>query len=389
MAAADAAGAAHRSIERLRRWLLDDAYPRWTRCALDRVHGGFHESIAWRGPNPDEPRRARVQLRQLYSFAQAPALGWRDDTTALVVDGLRYFMRHYRRPDGLYRTLVAPGGAPIDERALLYDQAFVLLALAACERTAGLGPETLAAARALRGTLHRRLGDAQGGFRSALPDEPLRLSNPHMHLLEAAIAWAAQSDDPEWPALADAVVALLLERLMDPARGVVREYFDAEWRPAEGLQGRVVEPGHMFEWASLLLAWSDHAATGTGAGGAARRLAAVAEAGGVHGGIVVDALLDDLGVHESSARLWPQTERLKAAVAMACAGGDPAWWLRAAEAVRAIERYFTPDLPGLWYDQLSADGQRRPHGVTSASTLYHLVGAVASITVVAPAARDA
>ena len=32
--------------------------------------------------------------------------------------------------------------------------------------------------------------------------------------------------------------------------------FDADWRPLAGLTGRLVEPGHQFEWAWLLERWS-------------------------------------------------------------------------------------------------------------------------------------
>ena len=68
-----------------------------------------------------------------------------------MTDGLKYFLAHYRRPDGLFRTLVAADGAVLDERAYLYDQAFVLLALAESERLLRSGPELIdAAARCAR-----------------------------------------------------------------------------------------------------------------------------------------------------------------------------------------------------------------------------------------------
>ena len=46
---------------------------------------------------------------------------------AIVRRGIDYFIGRYRRPDGLFRTLVDAEGMPLDERALLYDQAFALL----------------------------------------------------------------------------------------------------------------------------------------------------------------------------------------------------------------------------------------------------------------------
>src|ERR1700691_4228668 len=52
----------------------------------------------------------------------------------------RVFLKHYRRADGLYRTLVAPDGSPIDNSALLYDQAFALLGIASARRLLGPDP---------------------------------------------------------------------------------------------------------------------------------------------------------------------------------------------------------------------------------------------------------
>ena len=108
-------------------WLCDAAYPLWSTKGVDPA-GGFHERLAQNGRPLAEPRRSRVNPRQAYCFAVAPSLGWRGDSAALVKHGLDYWVARYQRPDGLFRTLVAADGAPLDDRALLYDQAFGLLA---------------------------------------------------------------------------------------------------------------------------------------------------------------------------------------------------------------------------------------------------------------------
>src|ERR1700683_3813740 len=113
--------------ELLLHWLRADAYPLWATQGYDPIYGGFQESLTSAGPTADLPRRLRVQARQIYSFARAAAFGWNQaDAARLVTRGLEYLLGHYRRSDGLFRTLVAPDGSPLDERAVLYDQAFVL-----------------------------------------------------------------------------------------------------------------------------------------------------------------------------------------------------------------------------------------------------------------------
>lgn len=125
------------TLEALLDWLVQSAYPLWARLGYDSFYGGYHELLGRDGPIEREPRRARVQVRQIYAFARAASFGWTGDAPALVAQGWAYFFKHYLRPDGLFRTLVAFDGSLLDGQAFLYDQAFVLLALAETERAFG------------------------------------------------------------------------------------------------------------------------------------------------------------------------------------------------------------------------------------------------------------
>jgi mannose/cellobiose epimerase-like protein (N-acyl-D-glucosamine 2-epimerase family) len=363
-----------REHQSLQRWLLHDAYPLWAAQGYDRRRGGFQESLTSAGPVVDQPRRARVQARQIYAFARAASFGWQpEQARRLVTDGLQYFLAHYRRSDGLFRTLVAADGQALDERAWLYDQAFVLLALAESEKLLRTGPELIDAAQSLRAALYQHLKLAGPGFCSGVPETSPLLSNPHMHLLEAALSWSAVDADPAWRALADEIVALALSRFLDAGSGALREQFDEQWAPAAGIAGRIVEPGHQFEWAWLLLTWGG---AGTAAAyPAAVRLALIGETHGIRGGVAVNALLADFSVHDAEARLWPQTERLKAAALLGAMTREPRYWSLAVQAAQGLRRYLATDVPGLWYDRLQADGQFVQQSAP-ASSFYHIVCAI-------------
>ena len=41
-----------------------------------------------------------------------------------------------------------------------------------------------------------------------------------------------------------------------PTTGALREFFAADWSPAPGIDGRIAEPGHHYEWAFLLARWA-------------------------------------------------------------------------------------------------------------------------------------
>ena len=58
---------------------------------MDAATGGFEELIDLDGRAVPAVRRARVQARQVYTFATAGALGWDGPWRAVMERGLAYF----------------------------------------------------------------------------------------------------------------------------------------------------------------------------------------------------------------------------------------------------------------------------------------------------------
>ncbi len=374
--------AAAQTCRALKAWLLEHAYTRWWAQGADRERGGFFERVAQDGTGLVEPRRARVNPRQIYCYSHAEALGWTGPARQAVQHGLDYFLQHYRREDGLFRGLVEPDGRVVTERAVLYDQAFALLAFACAYQTFSRGDDRQRA-HELHDVLRARLGHHIAGFEESQPRITPLISNSHMHLLEASLEWMELDRAPQWSALADEIVELALTCFIDPGTGFVLEFFDRDWRPAQGVDGRVVEPGHQYEWAWLLLRWSarrKEARSAKKASDVAYRLVALAEAHGVDRtrGVVMNTMLTDTVVRDAQARLWPQTERMKAACTMAELTGDPIYWAAADEAARALQKYLSTPLPGLWYDKITVEGTLIEEPAP-ASTFYHIVCAVAEM----------
>ena len=73
----------------------------------------------------------------------------------------------------------------------------------------------------------------------------------------------------------------------------------------------------------------------------------------------MNSLLDDFSPHDAGARLWPQTERLKAAAIAARLTGEARYFTMAATAGESLLRYLDTPLPGLWYDRIDAAGPAR------------------------------
>jgi mannose/cellobiose epimerase-like protein (N-acyl-D-glucosamine 2-epimerase family) len=200
-----------------------------------------------------------------------------------------------------------------------------------------------------------------------------------MHLLEAALAWEEAGGDKGWADLADRIVELALARFIDPGTGLLREFFSEDWSPAPGLDGSLVEPGHQFEW-SWLLARHGRSRPHAASLAAAWRLFE----GGLKGvdpqrGVAMDAYDIGGGVRSARARLWPQTEWLKAAMILATVTDDgrrEACLTQAARAQRALWRYLTPS--GLWRDKMLENGKFIDEPAP-ASSFYHVMAAFSQV----------
>jgi mannose-1-phosphate guanylyltransferase/mannose-6-phosphate isomerase len=323
---------------------------------VDPANGGFREALSWTGVPHDPRYRARTQARQAFVYATAAADGIEGPWRAVAERGFERFLHQAQRGDGLFAAILDLDGTPIDRTAYLYEHAFVLLAATA------LGRDGLA------GNVRERLEafrhDA-GGFREPGP-HPFQ-ANALMHLFEAALAGEAAGGDDGWPGMADELAELALGRFIDPATGALSEFYDRDWRRLPGEAG-LIEPGHQFEWAWLLERWG--AARGRAdARTAARRLFGVGRRGfDPARNAAVNALADDLSIRDGGARLWPQTEHLKAALVL----GDTAAALQGANGLAA---YLDTPARGVWRERMRADGSfiEEPSPATS---FYHLYLAI-------------
>lgn len=355
---------------RVRRWLFDQALPLWAEAGIDAA-GRFVEKLDFEGrPLTGLPRRTRVQARQVYVFAEAASLGWTGAETVARC-GLEALIRDHGRDDGLWVRAVDDAGAVIDPTPDLYDLAFVLFALAAArrvlkdERALPLALSTLAA-------IETRMADpVHGGWQEALPPVLPRRQNPHMHMLEALLAWQAIAPEPAFEAAARRVLDLFATRFFDREHLMLGEFFTADWSVAPGGAGQVIEPGHHLEWVWLLdqarrLGFDGHDRL-------AQALFASALTNGFDAGGMVVREVDRIGVvRDGGRRLWGQTEAIRTLVLRG----------RHARALALIDGVFATHLatakPGLWVDSYDAQGRPQDASVP-ASTLYHLMTAFSAL----------
>ena len=360
------------ALARLGAWLREAAWPVWLAKGVDRARGGFFEALDLHGKTcMADFRRLRVVARQIYVFSEAHRAGLNGADQAVRL-GLAFLDRHAMHREGGYAWRFDLSHAPIDGTRDLYDHAFVLLALASA--TAIYPADLLRPkARALLEWIELSLPHPNGGYLESLPPALPRRQNPHMHLLEALLAAYEAFGDEVFLLRAKALVKVFSTQLFDVKSGALPEFFDESLQPITESGIFVVEPGHHCEWVWLLRRFQSLTAPAPALQEISRRLMAFVDLHGldpVHGG-VIDVVASSGAPLETSCRLWPQTERLKAEFLRADA--TPARQLTAIEALAA---YLRPD--GLWHERRNVKGDLLDQPAP-ASSLYHLTAAILTV----------
>jgi len=198
-----------------------------------------------------------------------------------------------------------------------------------------------------------------------------RRQNPHMHLFEATLALCEVGDgDPADLALATELWRLAEAYFFTPA-GVV-EFFDDALIPLPGDAGRTLEPGHGFEWAWLAGRWAVIGGANTSAW--VEQLYGAGRRGVGPLGMACDEIWPDGTIKTATARCWPQTEWLKAALTRFELGHAGALE-DVGQAYAALMTYRDGLSAGLWRDRRLENGDWQTGG-SPASTGYHIVCAL-------------
>jgi mannose/cellobiose epimerase-like protein (N-acyl-D-glucosamine 2-epimerase family) len=362
-------------VDDLTRWMKEIALPFWAEHGQDRASGAFHERLMPDGAlDRHAIQRVRVQFRQIYVYAHAEVLGWHQGGAAIALTGFDHVMRAWHAPDGEpgFIHLMRPDGAIESALRDSYDHAFAVLALSWLLRATG-EPRVAAALDATLAFVDAHLTAADGSLLESLPPAQPRRQNPQMHWFEAMLALKeAAAHESADRRLAQA--RRQFDRMIDPATGMLGEYFDDSWRPAPGAPGGSVEPGHLAEWAWLLrqherilgLVRSDQPT---------RLIAHAARWFEPKTGLLVDETDRNGAIRRGTRRSWLATEWAKAQIGEVEAGIADAR-PRAIAALEAMDRHhLRKPFPAGWIDQL--DEQARPvAGPVPSSILYHVFVAV-------------
>lgn len=360
--------------DKTRDWLWT-AFDVWAEKGWDSERGGFVEQLDMDGnPDREADRRVRVQARQVFSFAKAIELGWpsEDKALKLVQNGLEYIDQQLRHKDGGWVHIVDSHGRSVNDKRDLYDHAFIILAGSAAYKATRNERAIEIALEALNYIDSKMSDTLSGGWFEGVPQSLPRRSNPHMHLLEALMALNKATQNPAALETAQKVTALFETRFFQPTNDILVEFFDQDWVPIVKDGASLFEPGHQFEWASLLFEYESLTRHDTASW--RRRLMRKASSAGLNPttGFAMNALHSDGTIADGGSRLWHQLEMLRAGLLHpeVVPHADTEDHLR-----KVFADYLDRGPRGGWIDELSFDGSPISQNVP-ASMLYHATTAL-------------
>jgi cellobiose epimerase len=344
----------------------------------------------------EQPGYLTEQARLVYSFIIGYELTRDPRYLDAAERGADFLLIRFRDPvHGGYFTRVSSDGTVVYAAKSTYGHAFALLALSHMFRVTA-NPRYRDAALLTWSEIDTWLRHPRGGFRGELPRDfsqngqaqALGSQNPIMHLFEALLALHDATHDPVALAGAKGIAEFVVYRLLvgDPDGGAhIPEWYDADWKPlATRDKGGYTDIGHQFEWSHMLRAAEQRGLVGVYAQTADRLLEFAVKNGydEIDGGVFTRLYPD--GTLDRSKHYWQQCEALRAFLAAALPGGQPAMWRRYEQTLGLVRAQFIDGTHGGWYPKACerggcSDAQVEPYHMTG---LHH-----AALSMAAAAAK--
>lgn len=371
--------------------------------AIDPQGGFFH---FWRDDGAIYDARTRhlvSSTRFVFNYAMARRQFGSPEYLGAAQHGLLFLRSRHRAPATGGYAWVLEGDKVADGTNHCYGLAFVLLAYSHA-LMAGVTEARPWIAETFD-LLERRFWQAEHGLYAdeASPDwavlSPYRGQNANMHACEALLAAFDATGEDRYLKRAESIARNITVRQAALANDLVWEHYRPDWSvdwdynrddKTNIFRPWGYQPGHLAEWAKLLLILERHANRLDDAGWLAPRAVALFDAAMAHawdrehGGLVY-GFAPDGSVCDGDKYFWVQAESLAAAALLAHRTGEQEYW-RWYDRIWAYGwKHFVDHRYGAWYRILTRDNrkisdEKSPAGKTD----YHTMGACYEVLNVLP-----
>lgn len=359
-------------------WMKSEALPFWVQRGVDDTYGGFIESL-----NPDgsisnvEFKRVRVQGRQLFCFSMAALLKWHDQAPKAAEQGYEFIKATCQISTGEWVSRIARDGKILDAQMNLYDTAFIILGLVTYYQLSQKQEVLQLVWKTLKRVQGSLISSSRLGYRQSQDEVSILRQNPHMHWFESMVFGFEVTQDERFLTEAKRMYQLAEQKLIDIPHGVLRELFNDQWNPIHENGKILVEPGHHYEWAWLILRAKNHMAVNENI---AYQLLDFADQVGVNHEtkLVYDQVSHQGEITQFTHRLWVQTEALKAWLVRKKIT-DQSRHIHVQQIEQNLFKYYLNCTPrGIWEDRITQNGIPSKELVPS-SSMYHLMMGVVEL----------
>ncbi|MFM9949896.1 MAG: AGE family epimerase/isomerase [Saprospiraceae bacterium] len=345
----------------------------WMAHTPDHEQGGFIGRMDGQGQiHPEAEKGIILNTRILWTFSAAARLMPHPEYRRMADRAYNYLLRNFwdKEEGGFFWTLDYCG-LPHETKKQVYAQAFGIYSLSEyfllTGETAALNKASETFALLERFSRDReKAGYLEAYSRDWFLLDDLRLSekdaneaktmNTHLHVLEAYtnLLRANPADKQVHQALKD-LIALFLEKFIDPETARMHLFFDVDWQ----LKSHEISFGHDIECSWLLTEAAEVLGDEDLIAQANRLSVRMAEAvlkNGLDtdGGILNEA--DPNGLTDTDKHWWPQAEGVVGFINAWRLSGDPQFFDAAIAVWQFIERIMKDPVLGEWYWRVNRQG---------------------------------
>ncbi|RJG49511.1 AGE family epimerase/isomerase [Motilimonas pumila] len=359
--------------------------------AIDN-QGGFFQSLFPNGQHQDAGKKQLVSSTRLtWVFATAGRHYQRPEWLALAEHGMKYVAEQHFDATRQGFNWVMDGQHPIEQDNYCYGLAFVVLMYAGCLKSGLAGAkEGLYQAFDI---MEQRFWQPEHGLYAdqASPDwlslDSYRGQNANMHACEAMIAAYEASQDSQFLQRAITIADNICRRQTATTNGLIWEHYNQNWQvdweynkndPKNLYKPWGFQPGHLTEWAKLLLQINKHSQLDWLVTSAehlfqqAWQFAWDEQYGGLVYGFDPDGKVCD-----DDKYFWVQAESLAAAAMLAKVTGNEQYWQHYDQLWQYSWQHFCGEKHQPWWRVLTRDNQVADQLIASpgAKIDYHTIGA--------------
>ena len=258
----------------LRAQLIEKVMPYWHNTAIDKQYGGYLlADDALRKVGPATEKQLVTQSRMIWGFSQAhiKKLGdGKHDYLKAAEQGYRFLLQHFKDPiHGGYFWATDVTGKPVNERKIVYGEAFVIYGLVEYYRASG-DKEALRHAMDQFKVLQERAHDNKNGgwiehfdrdwtpMLKPVPEAIVEVggfksANTHLHLMEAFAELYEATRDPDVRKAVEESLKINTKYFYPPDAGQSCFHRQLDWSPVTLPSSAGLSYGHNVEFAWLMI----------------------------------------------------------------------------------------------------------------------------------------